>query len=159
VCIVRVAIKKKMFRAVRDFLIRFAASRPGFTPLRHCVVFDIDDTLIRTDDGTLIEPVHNLLNLAKRVGYRVVILTARPGNSDNRCWTEMELKHHGIEYDAIRYTSMAGKSVFKNELIKRGYNIVLSVGDQWTDLTDTREWLKLPSRYDPQLRTSIACHS
>ena len=42
------------------------------------VMFDIDDTLIYTD-GTPIKPMIELLYIARHLGYKIIIITARPG--------------------------------------------------------------------------------
>mgnify|MGYP000713333562 CR=1 FL=1 len=41
------------------------------------VMFDIDDTLIFTS-GRLNVPIYELLIIAKRMGYKIIIITARP---------------------------------------------------------------------------------
>jgi len=109
------------------------------------VMFDIDDTLIKRD-GTPIPEMINLLRRSKMVGYRVVIITARPGYPDNMRWTKRQLASKGIAYDELYFCPPQMKSAVKRRL---GYNFLLSVGDQPTDLTDSQNYIN----------TSIFCHN
>ena len=109
------------------------------------VMFDIDDTLIRTD-GTPIAEMIDLLRRSKMAGYRVVIITARPGYPDSIKWTQRQLASKGIHYDEIYFCSPNMKSTVKRRL---GYNFLLSVGDQPTDLTDSQNYIN----------TSIFCRN
>lgn len=109
------------------------------------VMFDIDDTLIKTD-GTPIPQIIDLLRRSKMAGYRVVIITARPGYPENVMWTKRQLASKGITYDELYFCPPHMKSLVKRRL---GYNFLLSVGDQPTDLTDSQNYIN----------TSIFSHS
>ena len=109
------------------------------------VMFDIDDTLIQTN-GTPIPEMINLLRQSKMAGYRIVIITARPGYPDNVKWTKRQLASKGITYDELHFCAPNMKSTVKRRL---GYNFLLSVGDQPTDLTDSQNYIN----------TSIFCHN
>jgi ribonucleotide monophosphatase NagD (HAD superfamily) len=112
-----------------------------------CVMFDIDDTLIRVD-GTPISEVINLLRVCQILGYKIVIITARPYYPENTKWTKQQLAHHGITYDLLAYAPPQHKTTTKKHLMKeRGWKFVLSVGDLDTDLTDSEAVLKISTCY------------
>ena len=101
------------------------------------VMFDIDDTLL-TVTGQAIAPMVKLLWDAQGMGYKVVIITARPRLEPVIQWTMKQLEDYGITYDRLGFTSADTKILMKQKL---GYNFVLSVGDQETDLTGSAHWL------------------
>lgn len=112
-----------------------------------CVMFDIDDTLIRVD-GTPIDEVINLLRICQILGYKIVIITARPYYPENTKWTKSQLAYHGIPYDLLAYAAPQHKTTAKKHLIKeKGFNFVLSVGDLDSDLTDSEISLKISTYY------------
>ncbi len=96
------------------------------------VMFDIDDTLI-TMSGKPIVPIIELAKQAIRLGYHIVIITARPGWDTNIEWTIKQLKSIGVEYTYLGFTSPETKTKNRNN----NYPIILfmSVGDSLTDLT------------------------
>lgn len=108
------------------------------------VMFDIDDTLIRQRDGTPIQSIIDILDMCRMTGYRIVIITARP--STGKETTMRQLESLGIYYDELYFCPPQMKSVIKRRL---GYNFILSVGDQPTDLTDSQNYIN----------TSILCHN
>lgn len=101
------------------------------------VMFDIDDTLLYVT-GRPIVPMIKLLWDAQAMGYKVVIITARPRLEPVIQWTMQQLEENGITYDRLGFTSADTKILMKQKL---GYNFVLSVGDQETDLTGSAHWL------------------
>src|SRR6056300_1507275 len=101
------------------------------------VMFDIDDTLL-TMFGKPIVPMIKLLWDAQAAGYIVVIITARPRFEQVIQWTMNQLANNGITYDKLGFTSAETKILMKQNL---GYNFILSVGDQNTDLTGSLHWL------------------
>lgn len=116
----------------------------------NAVMFDIDDTLIRSKDGRPIYEIVDLLRRSKMAGYRIVIITARPWHSRSVQWTQRQLAQHGIYYDDIYFCVPENKTKVKQELIsKHGYHFYLSAGDMPTDLTDS----------DNYINTSIFCHN
>lgn len=104
------------------------------------VMFDIDDTLITSLSGRRIEKVYSLYKQVKSRGYKIIIVTARPAFTANVRWTRDQLKKHGITYDALVFASAADKGYYKRT---SGYNFILSVGDQDTDLTDSTYAIKI----------------
>lgn len=104
-------------------------------------MFDIDDTLIFTN-GRANQPIIQLLHKMKALGYKIVIITARPGVEIAVKWTIKQLKDYGIVYDYLGFTSAQTKTVMKKKL---GYNFVLSVGDMPTDWTDSKYYINTSS--------------
>ena len=110
------------------------------------VMFDIDDTLIKVRDGEVIQEMVELLRRSTMAGYRIVIITARPEYPVNVTWTKRQLASKGIHYHELHFCPANEKSTLKRKL---GYNFILSVGDQPTDLTDSQNYIN----------TSIFCHN
>tara|TARA_Y100000389_G_scaffold201567_2_gene244573 strand:- start:9148 stop:9480 length:333 start_codon:yes stop_codon:yes gene_type:complete len=103
------------------------------------VMFDIDDTLIFTN-GKPNVPVIQLLYDAMQLGYKIIIITARPAMSITLAFTKAQLKHYKIPYNHLYLTPAHNKGNLKT---MTGLNYVLSVGDQMTDLTNTMYALKV----------------
>jgi len=101
------------------------------------VMFDIDDTLIYVNKDP-ITPMIKLLYEAKKMGYNIVLITARPGWEEFVKMTVNELNSYNIYYDYLGFTSATTKTLMKKEL---PYNFILSVGDLETDLTDSMHTL------------------
>jgi predicted HAD superfamily phosphohydrolase YqeG len=116
-----------------------------FGPARYndAVMFDIDDTLIWTD-GTPNIPIIQLLHKMRALGYKIVIITARPGFQIAIDMTRRQLANHGIVYDYLGFTSANTKTLMKKQL---GYNFVLSVGDMPTDWTDSKYFINTSNSY------------
>ena len=106
---------------------------------KDAVMFDIDDTLIFTN-GQANREMIDLLNYSKRLGYKIIIITARPFSIVTRQFTIMQLKKYGIIYDELYLTPALNKGNVKKQ---SGYNYILSVGDQETDLTHTKYGIKI----------------
>ena len=107
------------------------------------VMFDIDDTLIWIN-GTPNKPIIQLLHVMKKRGYKIVIITARPGVRYVIEWTRKQLSKHGIVYDYLGFTSAETKTLMKKQL---GYNFILSVGDMPTDWTDSPYYINTSNSY------------
>lgn len=106
-------------------------------------MFDIDDTLIWTD-GTPNTPIIQLLHRMRALGYKIIIITARPGFETVVKWTVQQLASHGIVYDYLGFTSAQTKTIMKKRL---GYDFILSVGDMPTDWTDSKYYINTSSSY------------
>lgn len=113
---------------------------PFTSKANDAVMFDIDDTLIASDTGKIIEDVYDLYKNVQNKGYRMVIITARPGFYKNVIWTQNQLRDIDITYDELIFTPPQSKSLYK---IASGYNYMLSVGDMDTDLTDSKFSVKV----------------
>ena len=121
--------------ALRQHGLRYITQRtvqPG-----DAVMFDIDDTLL-TMLGKPIVPMIKLLWDAQAAGYIIVIITARPRLEAVIQWTMKQLADNGISYDKLGFIRAEEKIALKQNL---GYNFILSVGDQITDLTGSHHWL------------------
>jgi hydroxymethylpyrimidine pyrophosphatase-like HAD family hydrolase len=106
---------------------------------RDAVMFDIDNTLIFTD-GRPNGPVIDLLYRALDLGYKVVIITARPTLRVVMEYTKQQLHHYKIPYNLLFITPAENKGEVKK---KTGLRYILSVGDQDTDLTNSMYALKI----------------
>jgi hydroxymethylpyrimidine pyrophosphatase-like HAD family hydrolase len=106
---------------------------------KDAVMFDIDDTLIFTN-GVANTPIINLLYYAKNLGYKIIIITARPVNTASKVFTIWQLKQYNIPYDSLYITEAHNKG---NVKVNTGLNYVLSVGDQPTDLTHTEYSIRI----------------
>jgi predicted secreted acid phosphatase len=100
------------------------------------IIFDIDGTLVR-DEMSCITPIVSLYKKAIALGYEIYIITARLFTADNYTFTVEMLKKCGIvDYSGIfmRPGEMTDLHYYKasrrEALVKRGYNIIMSVGDQ-----------------------------
>ena len=109
---------------------------------KDAVMFDIDDTLINSQTGKTIEDIYELYKNVQKKGYRMVIITARPGFYKNVIWTQKQLKDIDITYDELVFTPPQSKAIYKRE---SKYNYILSVGDMDTDLTDSKYSIKVSS--------------
>ena len=106
---------------------------------KDAVMFDIDDTLIFIN-GQANLPIINLLKYAMNLGYKIIIITARPANAITMTFTKWQLRKYGIPYHSIIITPAQNKGNIK---VKTGLNYILSVGDQPTDLTHTKYSIKI----------------
>ena len=125
--------------------------RGAVSPERLGVVFDIDDTLLSSKDGSPRERVTALYRHCVHNGIRVFIVTARPESA--RAATVTELEQAGIvssaggsqgyewlammpdEYDVqnVPFYKLAERRAVAAELGALGI-LIMSVGDQWWDI-------------------------
>jgi hypothetical protein len=117
------------------------------------VMFDIDDTLIKAATLTPINPIISLYYTSQALGYRTVIITARPGFKENIARTKEQLGELGIVPDYLIFTDAEKKTIAKE---RTGLNYILSVGDQHTDLKGSEKWIKLPDFFDKNIYTNIS---
>jgi len=104
-----------------------------------CAMFDIDDTLIYSKDSTLNRPVYDLLMFTRSLGYKVIIITARPAVPQIIRYTINQLNAFNIKYDMLFFCEAHKKTLCKKRL--KDHHFVISVGDQLTDLTDSESYL------------------
>jgi predicted secreted acid phosphatase len=153
-----------------NYLINFSKMKHNIKHKRNTVIFDIDDTLVFTDHlnifpnkrfpnnwirGYMLFPeipqIVNIIKLCKQLGFKIIIITARPYESESSSKKNLELL--GIQYDEIyhnkNYPDLNFKIQLKQKLSKTN-NIILSVGDQWPDIQGLNNCLgiKLPSLED-----------
>ena len=120
---------------------------PFTSKANDAVMFDIDDTLIASDTGKIIEDVYDLYKSVQKKGYKMIIITARPGFYENVIWTRNQLRDIDITYDELIFTPPPSKSLYKRE---SKYNYILSVGDMDTDLTDSKFSVKVSNESRPR---------
>jgi len=104
------------------------------------VVFDIDDTLI----DSLGKPMFDVIDLylyARKLRFKIFIITARAGADDNIRRTIVELEHFGITgYTGLYFRHPDNHNVENYKLVARrkifedGFNTVMSVGDMPWDI-------------------------
>jgi predicted HAD superfamily phosphohydrolase YqeG len=114
------------------------------------VMFDIDDTLIRSIDGTPINEMIQLFHICQSRGYIMVIITARPHTLKNVTHTHQQLLIHGITQDRLIFAEAWYKTKAKENT---GLHYVLSVGDLYTDLDGSDHYIKLPDWNDKNVYT------
>jgi len=143
---------------------------------RTAIIFDVDETLVFGDAASVIgvqemelgdhdghsifilppnPPIVNILRKAKRLGIKIIILTARPGTS--KAATIANLEMFKIPFDYIICNNKDSDPEFKSSARKQlssKFDILLTVGDQSTDclLPGRSAILKLP---DPN---SLCCY-
>jgi predicted secreted acid phosphatase len=134
------------------------------------VMFDIDDTLLKVNGNSLtpIHPIIELLNYSKKLGFIVIIVTARDKYYASS--TEKQLHDFGI----VNYINLHMRDprkdngvvriqdqqifTFKSDIKKEyytkyGIQFVMSVGDNLADIIGDYSgyYLKLPDHNDPNL--------
>jgi ribonucleotide monophosphatase NagD (HAD superfamily) len=118
---------------------------------KDAVMFDIDDTLIHVD-GTPIKEMISLIKTCMKLGYRIIIITARPDYVVNHTFTQIQLAKFNIPYNEVYFAPAEKKTEVKKH---SGLNYVLSVGDMDTDIGHSEKFLKLPNYADPNLYSNI----
>lgn len=103
-------------------------------------MFDIDDTLIDSRTGQVIQDVYRIYKDIQNKGYKMIIITARPGYPDNVTWTRNQLKDINITYNELIFTPPQSKATYKRD---SNYKYIISVGDMDTDLTDSKYSIKV----------------
>jgi predicted secreted acid phosphatase len=155
-----------IYNLLFDYLVNF----PRVKNKKYTVIFDIDDTLVYTDHLNLfpqkkfpnnwirgymlfpqIPQIAQIAKLCHRLGFKIIIITARPYQSEPSSKKNLELL--GIEYHEMyhnhNYPDLNFKIQLKQKLSKTN-NIILSVGDQWPDIQGLYNCLciKLPCTQD-----------
>jgi acid phosphatase len=93
-----------------------------------------------TGQSTALKPTLELDKRAKSLGVAVFFITGRPSNL--RDATERNLREQGFEWDEVilapadaRFSSAADfKGPERKKIVERGYTILLTMGDQQSDL-------------------------
>lgn len=114
---------------------------------RPAIVLDIDGTVLRNYDNNVAKCVvgfRYFVEACFRGGIHIFFVTARPDTPSNREWTVNQLKSCGFWQFVVPsrglYMRDEGEDTgpFKLEsrqdIRKRGYTILLSIGDQFLDL-------------------------
>tara|TARA_B100001094_G_C18165084_1_gene791548 strand:- start:1373 stop:1918 length:546 start_codon:yes stop_codon:yes gene_type:complete len=133
---------------------------------RNCAVFDIDETVIQSTcmickedlkDPKIIKPMYNLVHLLFKNGVDIYFVTARSDTPGARKYTVNQLKEFNL--DVYKKLYMKGmkqpedkdigiiKKEARQDITENGYNIILSVGDQETDMEGGffKESIKMPN--------------
>jgi hypothetical protein len=115
------------------------------------VMFDIDETLFQSN-GEPIQDVIDLFHECDRLGYRIIIITARPDYAVNHHYTQVQLTSYGLYPHEVYFVPPEDKDAIKDQT---GLHYVLSVGDLCTDLGRSDAFIKLPDRFDTRVYTNI----
>ncbi len=127
--------------------------KDGVKSPKMCAVLDIDDTLIsdETFGWRAIPSVIRLYRAMKTLGCKVFLVTAREDAKDVVDWTKDQLRVVGItDQDGLYLCprssrdSMAAVGKWKASMRKKlakqfGGCVVLTVGDQWTDIVEEKD--------------------
>ena len=115
------------------------------------VMFDIDETLFH-NDGTPISDMIELFHFCRQLGYRVIIITARPDFAINHYHTRMQLISYNLYPNEVYFVPAREKNNVKKQT---GLHFVLSVGDLNTDLGLSDYFIKLPDSRDSTVYSNI----
>jgi len=170
----------KYITSACDQTYEFIKRKPLLNLVSKTIVFDVDDTLLYSKSKSKylkpLEPVAKLLNNAKKLGYIIVIITARPPSSleltvenlkkinvhpdaifTSLYWGQPDFKHvmrKNLEYidrDVLKtITSEELLNIDKPLKLPMDLKLVLTVGDQWQDVENMKNvlGLKLPEPSD-----------
>jgi len=110
-------------------------------PNNPVIVFDIDNTLLDWK-RELIKPISVIYHYACMLGITVMIITSRPGTPEVINWTQSRLMEEGIcEVKFYYFRKPDNKNCLKfkenarQNIHKRGFNVVMSLGDQDYDIS------------------------
>ena len=104
------------------------------------IIFDIDDPLLDSNRNP-IWPIVELYYFAQRLGLTIFIVTNRSGEELNAHYTFEDLSSVGIRgYKSVYFRAPGTKNLFQPKLsarkhiFERGYQTVMSIGDQPCDV-------------------------
>ena len=116
------------------------------------VVFDIDDTLFRSDTFQVIKPTWELFQYCKKTGYKIYIITARPDTENAIKWTAEQLKQANLTgFQKISFRPHREINVYKYKLAMRRAipeKIIMSVGDMQWDIFPEGGFPLLVKKYE-----------
>lgn len=144
-----------------DLLIRESNKH---TSLPKAIIMDVDDTLVSTINSKVkfvkinksvvflypgVKPIVQVAQIAKKLGYKIIILTARPRESFLS--TKFNLDILQVPYDEIHMNNnnqdISFKYKVRQQLLNR-YYVLFTIGDQVGDVNGPPGLLgiKLPSQ-------------
>ena len=110
-------------------------------PNNPVIVFDIDNTLLDSK-REIIDPIRVIYYYACMLGITVMIITSRPGTPEVVNWTQNRLMEEGICKVKFYYfrkpenkNCLKFKENARRNIHKRGFNVVMSLGDQDYDIS------------------------
>lgn len=127
-------IYKKVEDAIQ-YIYHYKAQYPDAGNL--ALVFDIDGTLM--NDEKPIQPVVDLYNIGKSLGFHIFIITARDTNGVAETIAQLE-KIGVIDYESmyfrlpIYWDMNEYKEKCRKSITDKGYHVVLSIGDTAWDI-------------------------
>lgn len=152
-------------------------------PRGSIVVFDFDETLVHPDQivdweytgmrtvgwasdrmrvpiYAPIHPITDVLQIAARLGFRIVLITARYDTPQTRATVLANMRRRRLTMHEF-HARPAGVGVeFKAKIrarLARQRPVALTIGDQWFDVHEPgrAEWIKLPDHRDARLVSSM----
>ena len=127
--------------------IQWALSYLGCNKLlckKPCVCLDIDGTVLinhKNGSSSVVCHFRSFVDTCKQNGISILYVTARPDEPENRRWTEKQLIKCGLHpieklymrppkasYDKYKFQA-------RSDIIKNGYTILISIGDQFADVS------------------------
>ena len=112
------------------------------------IVLDIDGTILFQNEKLICNtPIRRLVNECLKNKIEIFVITARPESYSNRKLTEEQLSKCGIRTKRLFMmpaNSEYGTYKYKcREFIRnQKYDILLSVGDQWADISNNNHHLE-----------------
>ena len=152
-----------------DLLIR---NHNHYSKLPRAIIMDVDDTLVmasgpssnikflKINNNVLflypgIKQIIQVSQVARKLGYKIIILTARP--KESFLSTKFNLDVLKVPYDEIYMNNnnqnISFKYKIREQLIKK-YNVLFTIGDQVGDVNGPPGLLgiKLPSLDSPKVK-------
>jgi predicted secreted acid phosphatase len=128
-------------------------------PRRPCIVLDIDGTILSNlDRKRFVCSLHmkKLVDECKKHGIVIFAVTARTESSTSRIRTNTQLLECNVQVQELfmrpQHSEYASYKWHCRRLIREaGFDILLSVGDQWADLTRSPTSLSNTEFYVGQL--------
>lgn len=111
---------------------------------------DIWDKWIMKGEAPIIKPTKELYDFLIKNNVKVVFITGR--YEDQYEITKQNLNRYGVQiFDTIitknrnspKVTAAVFKEQKREELVKKGYNIIACVGDQWSDMEGKHTGIKI----------------
>lgn len=154
-----------IFDKTKTYLVNLLVKKSNKqTSLPKAIIMDVDDTLVSTIDSNVkfikinknsvflypgIQPIIQVAQIAKNLGYKIIILTARP--KESFLSTKFNLDILEVPYDEIYMNNFNQDISFKYKVrqhLMKSYSILFTIGDQVGDVNGPPGLLgiKLPSQ-------------
>lgn len=111
------------------------------------------DEWLHSEKGTLLKPTADWLAWARKKGFAIFFITGR--SEIDRKYTIGNLVKQGLNYDGLymrpngdKSPAAEMKSKFRKQIEDMGFKIIVSIGDQWSDLEGgyAEDCEKLPNK-------------
>lgn len=108
-------------------------------PLKPAIIFDIDNTLI-DEKNYLLQPISCIYHYAQMLNIQVFTITERFAEEIIIFNTISLMKSYGLQNSFYYFRKYSSKNIWsfkfnsRKDIVKRGYNIIMSVGDSNWDI-------------------------